>query len=297
MNVMKEYAYEEHDVYFYDTHTKIKEPFTNKIRRILTSFTALFICYVLSVIIYHTATAIFCDVFNIHNKFNYNGFTELNSSLVIWNLKRVTAVFSSGFIICIIIFAVILYQYIKKKDEIDILRYYLLIGLVVFLNFTMIQLVVSPIGTITRNLGLYQGLSVVFTWYRFNGLLLVPLLAVALIIMFVFGYKIGNEFLKFSFTSRINANRRNRIYFLIQVYFLPLILLFVTIIPLTREYSIIINFFLFVGLLYTGIGMVVRMEYDRWVERAYKADVLNKIPKVLLPLSVLLWVVIFFFWR
>ncbi len=294
---MHEYSYEQHDVYFYDTNTKITEPLSNKIRRMLTSYTALFICYVLSVVIYHSTTALFCDIFEIHNKFNYNGFTELDNSLVNWSIKRVTAVFSAGFFVSLIMFTVMLYQYIKKKDEIDNIRYFLLLGLIVFLNFTMIQLVTSPIGTITRNLGLYQGLSVVFTWYRFNGILLVPLLVIALITMFVFGYKIGNEFLKFSFTSRINANRRNRIFFLVQVYFIPLILLFLTIIPLTRQYSIIINFFIFLGLLYTGIGMVVRMEYDRWVEKAYKADILNKTPKVLLLLSVLLWAVIFFFWR
>ena len=284
-------------MFFYDTNTKIEEPISNKIRRMLTSYVALFVCYVLSVVVYHATTALFCDIFGIHNKFNYNGFTELNSSLVSWNLKRVTAVFSAGFLVCLIMFFVILYQYVKKKDEIDIIRYFLLLGLIVLLNFTMIQIVVSPLGTVTRNLGLYQGLSVVFTWHRFNGILLIPLLGIALITMFVFGYKIGNEFLKFSFTSRINVNRRNKIFFLIQVYFLPLILLFLTIIPLTREYSIVINFFLFLGLLYTGIGMVVRMEYDRWVEKAYKADVLNKTPKVLLPISVLLWAVIFFFWR
>jgi hypothetical protein len=43
--------------------------------------------------------------------------------------------------------------------------------------------------------------------------------------------------------------------------------------------------------------MVVRMEYERCVEKAFKEDVLNKMPKVLLPISVLFWVVVIFFWR
>jgi hypothetical protein len=189
-----------------------------------------------------------------------------------------------------------MYLFNSLTGTVNIVRYYLLWGGIVFINFFLVQLIASPFGAFDYKGGLYQGLSVVLAWWKFKGLMLAPVAIITAIGLFYFGYFASNDFYKFSYSTRLNVVKRGKNLFLVQVYFLPILLSAPFLFFLSNRYSFILNIMLYLGFIIIGAGMIMRNEYNVMPEKASKADVIRRTPIIEALVALALWFFIYMYW-
>lgn len=282
--------------HYYDNKYKSNDTLLNKLLRVLTTALIFSILYIVSVATYHIIVGAFCNYFHLKSSYNFNGFIQLETNYVYWSVKRITAIFLSGPLACLSIGIYFMYLFNSLTGTVNIVRYYLLWGGIIFINFFLVQLIASPFGAFDYKGGLYQGLSVVLAWWKFKGLMLAPVAIITAIGLFYFGYFTSNDFYKFSYSTRLNVVKRGKNLFLVQVYFLPILLSAPLLFLLSNRYSFILNIMLYLGFLIIGAGMIMRNEYNVMPEKATKADVIKRIPIIEALVAVGLWYFIFTFW-
>ena len=282
--------------HYYDNKLKVNDTFLNKIKRIVTTISIFTVAYIASNSVYHIVVGSFCNYFNLHADFNYNGFISIETDYQYWSIKRVTAIFGAGPIICLFIGIYFLYLFNKLIGTVTIVRYYVLWCSILFINFFLVQLISSPFGAFDYKSSLYQGLSVVFAWWRFQGIILAPLAILTAVGLFFFGYFASNDFYKFSFSNKINVAKKGRNLFLLQIYFIPVLLSAPALFLLSDRFAFILHVFNFIGLLIIGFGMVMRNEFNIMPEKATKSDVINRIPLLEGTVAIGLWFLVYSYW-
>lgn len=282
--------------HYYDKELRINDSIFNKILRIICTAFIFSTFYMLSIALYHYVVGNFCNYFHLRATFNFNGFIDLESDYQYWNLKRITAIFMAGPLACLFIGIYCMYKFSKMTGGVNIKRYYFLWGGIVFINFFLVQLISSPFGAYNYKGGLYQGLSVVFAWWKFKGLMLAPLAVITATGLFYFGYFSSNDFYKFSFSSRMNVVKKGRNLFLLEVYILPVLISAPFLWYLSNTYSFILNIFLYLGFLIIGIGMIYRNEFNIRSEKASKSDVIRRIPILEAVVAAAIWWFIYLYW-
>lgn len=282
--------------HYYDKKTNVKDSIANKLFRIITTASIFSVMFILCMAMYHIVVGAFCNYFHLNAEFNFNGFIELESDYQYWSVKRVTAIFLSGPIMCLITGIYFLYLFNSLTGTVNIVRYYLLWGAVAFINFFLVQLIVSPFGALDYKGGLYQGLSVVLAWWKFKGLMLAPVAIITAIGLFYFGYFSSNDFYKFSYSSRINVVKRAKNLFLLEIFFVPIIVSAPFLFLLSTRYSFILYLMTYIGYLIIGAGMIMRNEFNVMPIKASKEDVVNKFPILEFLVASALWVFIYMYW-
>lgn len=282
--------------HYYDKKTKVKDSIANKLLRILTTACVFSVMFILSMAMYHIVVGAFCNYFHLKAEFNFNGFIELESDYQYWSVKRITVIFLAGPLMCLITGIYFMYLFHSLMGTVNIIRYYLLWGGIAFINFFLVQLIASPFGAFDYKGGLYQGLSIVLAWWRFKGLMLAPIAIITAIGLFYFGYFSSNDFYKFSYSSRINVVKRAKNLFLLEVYFLPILISAPFLFLLSNRYSFILYVMTFLGFLIMGAGMIMKNEFNVMPEKASKEDVVNKIPLLEMLVAVGLWLFILLYW-
>ena len=282
--------------HYYDNKYKSKDTFTNKLLRILTTVFIFSAFYIISLATYHIVVGAFCNYFHLKSNYNYNGFLHLETNYMYWSIKRITVIFLSGPFVCLSIGIYFIYLFNSLTGTVNIVRYYLLWGGIVFINFFLVQLIASPFGAFDYKGGLYQGLSVVLAWWKFKGLMLAPVAIITAIGLFYFGYFASNDFYKFSYSTRLNVVKRGKNLFLVQVYFLPILLSAPFLFFLSNRYSFILNIMLYLGFIIIGAGMIMRNEYNVMPEKASKADVIRRTPIIEALVALALWFFIYMYW-
>ncbi len=283
---------------FYDNSIKIEDSAVGKLKRILTSGLIFSICFMLCILILKYVTGIMLLLFDYHPDIRYNRIYNLpNDDPSAWNKKIITLTFSAAPTLCLIIGIFFLSWVNAMKGIISKFRLILLWLSIVFTNTFLSLLFSAGLGTGYIKTALYDFYAPVFLWWRLKTALLAPVSIFALIITFMFGYFICNEFLRFSFTSKINSNKKGKKRFIIQVFFIPILLGSFLVLLLSTEYSFPLHAILLLNYIVMFLGMLLRNETDVMPVRAKKEDVLNSIPFIELLVAGFLWTTILIYLR
>jgi hypothetical protein len=286
-----------YDIDFYSEKIDLDDNMQNKIKRALTTTSIFIILFLSALALYHGAIGFATDYFGVDAKYNINGFSNLDMHFTNWSVKRATLVFSLGPILVLLAGLFFLIKLFNHKSLPNMGRYITLWGSIIFLNVFFIQLANTPLsGKNYEMLSLYHGFAVVFAWWKFSGILLVPFSILAVFILFLFGYFIGDNFLSFSFSSKINVTQKGKLAFLFNVYFLPLFLSMPFVFLITNRTSIIFNILLYIGFMIVGAGIAFNYENSRTVKKANKADLLNGYHLEKHFAALLFFAVVYIFW-
>lgn len=280
----------------YDNKLERKDAFYKILLRIITGSLIFIATYILVIAFFQVVTSYVYNYFFITATVNYNIIDDVPQEYLFWNLKRITFINSFGPIT--IFFLAIISRYIFNAylGHVNLIRYYVLWMYVLCMNYFLALLMSSPFGVEYYNNGLYQGFNVVFAWMRMKSVIISPLAIASALGLLLFGYNIGNLFLKFSFSFKNNSVKKGRNIFITQSFVLPFIFGAPVVLMLASSYSFVLNVFLLIGLALIAIGMYLRNEYVVVSEKATKSDILNKIPIIELIIAASLWSFIFFLW-
>jgi len=283
---------------FYDHSAQIQDSVSGKLKRILTSALTFFLFFVLSIVTLKYVTGMMLFFFGYQPEITYNRINNLpNDNPAAWDKKTITFAFSAAPILCLVMGIMLLSWLSSMQGIINKVRFVMLWSGIVFTNVFLSLLISAAIGTANWNSSLYDFFAPVFLWWRLKTVLLAPVSIVALIMTFMFGYFMCNEFLRFSFTSKINANKREKNKFVFQVFLIPVIIASVPVLLLSNEHSFPLHAIILLSYPVMFFGMLLRNETDVQPVRAKKEDVLNNIPVVELILSGLLWLAVYFLFK
>jgi len=274
-----------------------KDTFLHQLKRVFTSAILLTISYVLFFLVHQFITAGLCKAFGYEPVITYNHIGNLPMEYQAWSVKRITLIFSSGPLVCLLagIFFLDLFNSLTGKGT--LLRFSVLWAAICGINLFCAFLLLSPIAVENFSSDLYTGFSIVGAWWRLGRLLMIPVSFLAMTGSVLLGYFIGDMFLKFSFSRTLIDSCGGRRKVILQLYFLPVLAAAPVLLSLTSERSFLLHCFLLLSLLITGIGMIVGADSDKKSLRVYGKDVLNTVPVLWLALTVALIGYIWFFFR
>lgn len=258
-----------------------------------------FVVSVLAISFFQFLNVKLIGAYDPNASFSFNEILNFSTDHTDWNRLRVTFVFSAApvFLLIISILGFFKYNNDRIEGKLSLGSFAALWTCVIFFNFFLTILLVSFSGKLSYDWGLYQSLAVVFAWWRFHEILLIPIVIVSLISSLLFGYFIAFNFLSFSYSNRLVYKAKGRFRFYLQVFFLPFVIGSIGILTLSTGYSILLHSAMLLNLFLVFLGMMIRSESDLYGVYEKRKDILNKNPLGWHIIAIGFWVVIFFIYR
>lgn len=255
-----------------------KDSFAKQLKRILTSATLLITAYIIAFLLHQYMTGLMCLVFGYDPHISYNHIDNLPFDYRQWTLWRITIIFSSGPLLCLVTGIFFLDFFNSLSGSGTLLRCFMLWCSLCFLNLFFAFLLFSPIAVENYSSNLYTGFSIVGAWWRFGNLMMIPVSFIALTGSILTGFLTGSMFLKFSFSKTLIETYSGRRNILFQLFVLPVFLAAPVIILLSNDKSYLVHLFHIANLLLMSIGMFMGVESESKEMRVYGKDILNVIP-------------------
>ncbi|MBK7149542.1 MAG: hypothetical protein IPH78_12185 [Bacteroidetes bacterium] len=263
------------DDFYYD-RIAIDDPIVNRFKRVTTSLLLFLITFIIAHLVHQLILYGIANILMYDTIFMFNKVIVAPHDVRYWGTLRVIAIYITPMFLCLLISLLILRTLFNLEDSVRLYRLVLMwLHLAFFLCF-VVQLMAVPFGQVSFSSDFNQGVSVLFRWWMvpdFVGYIL-ALVAVAMAVMW--GVFVGNEVLRFSYSSRLINVKIGKRYIARLLLFWPMIL------------AIPVVFFLFYPkvnlfhLLYIGsilcmtIGALLRYNVDMTSVACNKSDLANR---------------------
>lgn len=196
-----------------DRSKNSSEQWDSKLFRTLNSAICFTLAYVLFNYLYWFAMVFVAKFYKFDSFVYYYGVKMiLNSSQ--WNTSKVSFIYSAGPLTCLFFAMLCFFLYRTLKRVASLFNVFLLWGFVIGTAIFVSQGLILWLGGYNYGSPYYQGLAVVFSWWRVPDFV-IHLLAIPFLALFIYlSLNYGKPFLLFSFSfSRINKLARKRKYF------------------------------------------------------------------------------------
>lgn len=272
------------------------DPLENKLRRVVTATAVFLLAYLVSISAYQLLTGFICFLLDYEPTITFNALLDLPIRPDLWSKFRVAAVFGSGMLWLLLSGVGAFIAFSRQSGRVTLMRSFLLWYGLLSVNLLLTYMATGAAGAFDLKWGLYQGVALVFAWWKIPAIIAIPIAILATIVSIVMGYIVSPAFLKFIYSSRRAADNKGRLLFLILTYVLPILIGGVLLFPLLTEYSLILHLCIMLNLVLISFGIFLRSEYLQLGVKAHKADVLNAWPlQVFMPAGLLYLLVLFVF--
>jgi hypothetical protein len=277
---------------------KIKDQWYHKARRVLYSALIFAVCYIAVVMLFQQILKIFFVAYGyVEAEATYNQIQNLPVNPFEWNRRVVTLIFggvpSIIFILGIVFFAILW----MMENTYNTTRLAVLWLAILCLNLFYTSVLISPAGNANYITGLYNGFAVVAAWWHVKNIFLYPTVIFFMMLSILTGVLLGYEFLKFSHSKSLLESRTGRNIFLTQTFLLPVLVGAIPLILLTNKYSFVLHAVFIANLLLIGMGMYIRNEVDTRGAQTKRSNTLNGIPLVETIIALIVWGVVYLFFR
>ncbi len=283
-----------------DTHSdeaEVRDPFFNKVKRVITSATLLLLAYLLVFLLQQFITGGLCYLFGYRPEITFNDIGNLPFEYTYWSFLRVLVIFSASPVICLLLAFVALDIFHQQSGQGSLFRLFFLWLAVCCLNIFLGFLLLSPLGVDRYYSGLYVGFSIVGTWTRMGLIVTSPLSLASAAASIFAGYFLFESLMKFSFSSRLLQTSIGQRSMIIQLYFLPVLVAAPVLISLTTFKSMLLHLALVLNLLLISMGLFIGVGRTAQNMLVFKQDVLNTFPIVWLLLAMAVYSFIWIFLR
>lgn len=263
----------------------VKDSFAGRIKRIITSAVLLLVAYIIAFLLHQYMTGLLCIAYGYEPVISYNFIDNLPDDYRQWTLWRITIIFSSGPLLCLILGIFFLDFFNSLTGRGTLLRFFVLWCAICFLNLFLSFLLVSPIAVENYSSNLYTGFSIVGAWWRMGRLLMMPMAFIALTGSILIGYLTSSMFVKFSFSKTLIDTFKGRRNILFQLYVAPILVAAPVILWLSSDKSYLVHVSHLFNLLLMTVGMFMGAENLSPNSRVYGKDVLNTIPVLWIALA------------
>jgi hypothetical protein len=261
---------------FYHDRLIIDDPFTNRVKRVTTSLLLFLIAFMVAHLVHQLLLDGIANILMYNTKFLFNKVSVSPNETKYWGTFRVIAIYITPIIVCLIISLLILRTLVNLGESVRRYRLVLMWFHLAFFSVFIVQLCTVPFGQGSFSSDFYQGISILFSWLRVPDVVGYVLAIIGVVIALFWGVFMGNEVLRFSYSSRLINAKRGKRYIARLLLFWPMIL------------AIPIVFFLFYPkvnlfhLLYIGsilciaIGALLRYNVDMTSVACNKSDLANR---------------------
>ncbi len=256
----------------------VPDPFLNQLKRVLTSSILIIPAYIIAYLTQQYIIGAACMIFGYDPSIDYNHIQNLPFDYREWSFIRVTLIFSSGPLLCFIIglFFLDFFNSLRGRDA--LYRTFVLWLGICYVNILFGFLLFSPVGVSEFNSVFYKGFSIVGTWWRMNGILMIPIALIGIAATIITGYLLFDKFLKFSFSHRLIYFLSGRRKIIVQFFLLPLLVAAPVLLSLSDSKVIPIHAMLLLNLMIMGIGMYFSADTLEQDTKVSGNDVLNAFP-------------------
>ncbi len=256
----------------------VKDSFGGRVKRILSSAVLLIVAYITVFLLHQYLTGLLCTAYGYNPVISYNHIDNLPMDYREWTLWRITIIFSSGPLVCLILGIFFLDFFYSMSGSGTLLRCFVLWCSICFLNLFLSFLLVSPIAVENYSSNLYTGFSIVGAWWRLGKILMIPFSFVAMTGSIMAGYMTSDMFMKFSFSKTLIDTFKGRRNILFQLYVAPILVAAPVVLWLSNDKSYLVHVSHLINLLLMTIGMFMGAESLSGTARVFGKDVLNTIP-------------------
>lgn len=276
---------------------EVRDPFFNKVKRVVTSATLLILAYLLVFLLQQFITGGLCFLFGYHPKITFNDIGNLPFEYTYWSFLRVLVIFSASPVICLLLAFLALDIFHQQSGRGSLSRFFFLWLAVCCINIFLGFLLLSPLGVDQYYSGLYVGFSIVGTWTRMGLIVTSPLSLASAAVSIFAGYFLFESIMKFSFSSRLLQTSNGQRSIIIQLYLLPVLVAVPVLISLTTFKSMLLHSTLALNLLLISMGLFIGVRRTAQNMLVFKQDVLNTFPLVWLLLTMAVYALIWIFLR
>lgn len=281
---------------YYYAKPEINEHWINVLKRSTNSALLLFLALVITTFLYEGSEALACIVLKYKIRFFFSE-VKTPTDYHDWNRLRVFFVYLAGPIACLV-FALIMnslyHWYQKTVEQPKLLVMWLLICAV---NIVSVNMIESPVGIETRTQPFYRSFAIMGAWLNLGTPPMFVFVLLGVLLNILIGYVVGYRFLEYSNSSKLLHHRGGKNYIFIQVFILPIFMVFPLYATLANNFSILHFSVILVCLLLFALGFFMRTLQDMRVVICNKNDVLNRVPFVTAPLALVVWVLIFLLFK
>lgn len=286
----------------YDSKIEINDKLINKVKRVISSALLLVVAFIISNLTLRLLTGIMAKLMGYGVVITFNDVDISPNDYHYWNFGSVLAVHFLPPILCLILGIVLL----AVSAIFDTVKWYnmLIVWLSICLvNVCLSQMLFSPLGAGGESSEFFQTFAVLGTAMGMGwGAMLIFTLASILASM-VWGARVCDEVLKFSFSQRILKTQQGKNQVVLQVIVFPVLCAALPLFMLHSNAKLYhgSNYFpsllTIANLLLISVGLFIKNSIDFVILEFGESDALNHIPIIELILAIGAWLGIFIFWR
>lgn len=261
---------------FYHDRIAIEDPLLFRIKRVTTSLLLFLIAYMVAHLVHQLILDGIANVLLYSTKFSFNKVSVAPNEAKYWGTLRVIAIYITPMFICLVVSLLILRMLVNLDEAVVLSRLVLMWFHFAFFSVFIVQLITVPFGQGSFSSDFYQGISILFSWLRVPDVVGYILAVVGVIGAIFWGVFMGNEVLRFSYSSRLISMKVGKRYIARLLLFWPMVLAF-PIIFLFFYPKINLFHLLYVGTLFCiTIGALFRYNVDMTSVVCNKADLANR---------------------
>lgn len=263
------------DVLYYD-RLNVEDSIMNRTKRVTTSLLLFIISFIVANLVHQAVLAGLCKFFGYETTLTFNRVIALPREANYWSLARVFFIYTTPALICVAFSFFILKIFASLEDEVELSRLFLLWLHFSFISVFIVNLSVAFIGVDAPYSEFYQPFSIVATWLKLPSILLAVVSVVAFALAMFWGTVMANEFLRFSFSSKLIQTKKGKHYILRNLFVYPVILGTPVVGVIAFPGSPFYHLFYIAVLVVMWVGMMLRYERDDSDVLCNKADLANR---------------------
>ena len=221
---------------------KNTEQWYSKLFRMLNSAICFSVAYILFTYAFWFATGFAGRLFKFDAFVYYYGIKFLLNNHS-WDSGKVTLIYMTGPVFCLVLGLVCLFFYKKMESNKTMLNVFLVWAFVIGTGIFVGQGVVAVLGTYNYQSDYYQGLSVVYSWWKLPVFMIYVLNIPLLLLFLYFAINYARPFLLFAYSyAKVNKLSRRRKYFF-ETAIVPFVLgaVFTGMVTVTMDLPVHVN--------------------------------------------------------